>query len=252
MKPLLPWYKFPLAYFQIASHLSIIPMVMYATGTQWIIALVVYFLMGGWGLAITYHRLVTHRSFESPTWFKMLGLLFGTLCGAGSTIQWVAQHRQHHAYSDGEKDPHRPSGSIKNFLQVYFAPYILPVSPKFAVDLLRDPLHKKIHDHYWKIQLVYVIILGCIDPFAIIYAYLFPACIVWHAIAWLGTFAHTPGYGYQTYDTGEYSQNMWLVALLAFGEGWHNNHHAKPNEWRFGHKWWEFDLSGFIIKLIKK
>ena len=251
MKTPITWYKSPILLFQILTHLSVIPMIIYGTITDWLVALVAYFLIGGWGIAIVYHRYISHKSFEAPAWFIKIGTILGILGGVGSPIQWVCQHREHHAFADTDRDPHRPGGSIKNFLFMHFFPMLLPASPKFAVDLLRDPVQKKIHDRYWLVHLAYVIILLCIDPFAIVYAYLFPNFLLWHAIASLGTFAHIRLFGTRPCTTRDDSGNMWLLAWLAFGEGWHNNHHAVASDWRFGRKWYQVDLSAFIIKLVK-
>jgi fatty-acid desaturase len=246
------WYKSPLLFFQILTHLSIIPMIMYASTFDWIMAIVMYYLIGCWGIAITYHRLISHRSFKSPAWFTIIGLILGTLGGVGSTIQWICQHREHHAYADTDKDPHSPAGGIKTFIKMHFMPMLIQSSPRYVIDLLRDPLHKKFHEYYWHINFVYVAILLCVDPFAIVYAYLFPAFLLWHAIASLGTFAHTNGFGYRSTSTKDNSHNLWFLGYMAFGEGWHNNHHAKASDWQFGKKWWEFDLSACIIRLVKQ
>lgn len=251
MKPLTPWYKSPLFFFHIFTHASIVPMVLYASLEHYFISILMYYLFGCWGVAITYHRLVSHKSFESPKWFKIIGLTLGSLGGVGTSIQWTAVHRDHHRHSDTTNDPHNPAGSLKRFIQMQFLTMLVPSSPRYVPDLLRDPLHQKFHKYYWLIHGMYAVILCLIDPFAVIYAYLVPCLILWHVMSALGTFAHTPIFGSQPVSQKDKSTNLWLLGWMAFGEGWHNNHHAQASDWRFGKKWFEFDLSAAIIKLIK-
>lgn len=252
MKALTPWYKSPLLFFHVLTHLSIIPMIMYAGFSEWFVAIVFYYLFGCWGVAITYHRMVSHKSFEAPYWFKFIGLIWGSLGGVGSSIQWTAVHRDHHRHGDTENDPHNPAGGIARFLQMQFFTMLVPSSPRYVPDLLRDPLHQKFHKFYWLIHLLFATVLYLIDPFAIIYAYLFPCFILWHVMSALGTFAHTPAFGTQPMSQKDKSTNLWFLGFMAFGEGWHNNHHAQASDWQFGKKWWEFDLSARIIGLVKR
>ena len=252
MKALTPWYKSPLFFFHILTHTSIIPMIMFAGWHEWLIALVMYYMFGCWGVAITYHRLVSHKSFEAPNWFKILGLFWGSLGGVGTSIQWTAVHRDHHRHSDGENDPHNPAGSWKRFLQMQFFTMLVPSSPRYVPDLLRDPLHQKFHKYYWLIHAVYASILFAIDPFAVVYAYLVPCFILWHVMSALGTFAHTPTFGSQPVSKKDKSTNLWFLGWFAFGEGWHNNHHAHAADYRFGKQIFEVDLAARVIEIIKK
>jgi stearoyl-CoA desaturase (delta-9 desaturase) len=251
MKSLTPWYKSSLFFFHLLTHASIIPMIMFATWYEWTLTLVMYYIFGCWGVAVTYHRLVSHKSFESPKWFKIIGLIWGSLGGVGSSIQWTAVHRDHHRHSDTDNDPHNPAGSWKRFFQMQFFTMLVPSSPRYVPDLLRDPLHQKFHKYYWLIHAAYAAILIAIDPFAVVYAYLVPALILWHVMSALGTFAHTPVFGTQPVSQKDKSTNLWFLGYMAFGEGWHNNHHAEASNYRFGKSLKEFDLSALIIEKIK-
>jgi len=251
MKSLTPWHKSPLFFFHIITHVSIVPMVIYGNIYHWAIAFLMYYMFGCWGVAITFHRLISHKSFESPKWFKYIGIILGSLGGIGTTIQWTAVHRDHHRHSDGPNDPHNPAGNFKRFIKMQFLSMLVPSSPRYVPDLLRDPLHQKFHKYYWSIHFLYACILLSIDPFALVYAYLIPCLILWHVMSALGTFAHTPRFGSQPLTTKDKSTNLWFLGYMAFGEGWHNNHHAKANDWQFGKDRFEFDLAAFIISKIK-
>jgi len=226
-------------------------MVMYGTALHWVIALIVYYMFGCWGVAITYHRLISHKSFTAPVWFKYIGMILGTLGGVGSTIQWTAVHREHHRYTDSDKDPHNPAGSIQRFIQMQFFSMLVPAGPKTIPDLLRDSTHVNFHKYYWLFHASYGSLLYFIDPFSIVYAYLIPCFVLWHVMSSLGTFAHNSNFGYRNQDTNDNSRNLIFLGWMAFGEGWHNNHHACASDFKFGKKPLEVDLSSFIIKLIK-
>lgn len=245
------WYKSPLVYFHVLTHLSLVPMLLYGTITSWLVALVAFYLFGCWGVAITFHRFISHRSFVAPMWFRNVGIILGSLGGVGSTIEWTAVHRDHHKNVDTDKDPHSPKGSWQRFLKIQFFTMLVPSSPRFVVDLLRDKFQTTVHQYYWLIHAAYAALLFLIDPFAIVYAYLIPSLFLWHTMTSLGTFAHTSNFGYQNYDNKDSSRNLWFLGLFAFGEGWHNNHHHRPSSYSFGHKKWEFDLSAKIIDFIR-
>lgn len=251
MKKLNPWYKNPLFFFHILTHSSAIFMLLYADFYHWIIAFIMYYMFGCWGVAITYHRLISHKSFQAPTWFKLIGLFLGSLGGVGTSIQWTAVHRDHHRHSDTDKDPHNPQGSLLRFFQMQFFSMLVPSSPKYVPDLLRDSTHQFFHKYYWGIHLIYAFTLYFINPFLIVSAYLFPSLILWHVMSALGTFAHTPKFGTKSNLTKDYSRNLWFLGWFAFGEGWHDNHHAQASDYKFGKEKYQFDLSAKIINLIK-
>lgn len=226
-------------------------MLMYGNATHWLTAIVMFYLFGCWGIAVTFHRLVSHKSFVAPEWFRKIGLILGSLGGVGSSIEWTAVHRDHHRHTDTEKDPHYPTGSFARTLAVQFFTMLVPSSPRFVPDLLRDKTQVKMHQYYWLIHLIYVTILYVIDPFAIVYAYLIPCLVLWHTMASLGTFAHINNFGYKNYETKDNSRNLWFLGIFAFGEGWHNNHHNQASNYKFGHKPYELDLSAKIIDLVR-
>ena len=89
-----------------------------------------------------------------------------------------------------------------------------------------------------------------IDPMLLVAAYLFPAMILWNAGSFINTLTHM--FGYRNFKTTDNSTNIPVLGILMWGEGWHNNHHANPNNPSFKHNWWEFDIGGWFIKLLEK
>ncbi len=239
-------HRYILFFVQLVAHLSIIPMVIYGEPYHYIVSFFVYFLTGCLGMTMTYHRLLAHKSWKSPKWFEYIGALLGTIGLTGSTIGWVAIHREHHRYSDKEKDPHSPI--YKGFWKVqYLSMFEKPVV-KYVIDLARSKFHTKVHKFYWLINIVYGIILFFIDPFAIVYAYLFPAMILWNAGSFVNTINHL--FGYRSHNTDDSSVNNLFLGYFVWGEGWHNNHHANQHDPKFGKKWWELDIGYLFIKLL--
>lgn len=233
---------------QIIAHLSIIPMFLYAGIQEYLISFIVYFFTGCIGVSITLHRYLSHKSFKT----KDIFIKFGTLCASlgmiGSPLAWVAVHREHHHYSDTEKDPHSPS--FKKFYKVQWLSMFETVNIRYIKDLFKDDFQVWVHNYYYLINIVYVSILFLIDPFAVVYAWLFPGFILWNMGSLVNTLNHL--YGSRPYKTKEKSTNHWLTGIFVFGEGWHNNHHNNPKNPRFGEKWYEIDLGYYIIKLFRK
>ena len=233
--------------FQIVCTLSLIPMILNASWYHWLITVFVYFLTGSIGMSGTYHRLLSHKSYLAPKWWEYFGTLMATLGGTGSSIAWCAVHREHHRYTDTDKDPHSPHH--QGFFKVQFLSMFHEVNVRYVPDLLRSKFHQNMHKYYWAIHLVYAGILYLIDPFAVIYAHLVPSLILWHAGSAINTFSHM--LGWQDYPTKDTSTNHPLLGILMWGEGWHNNHHAAPADYKFGRKWWQIDVTKYIIEGVR-
>lgn len=233
--------------FQILTHISLVPMIMYGSWYHYCIAFFVYFLTGSIGMSGTYHRLLSHKSYQAPKWWEYLGTLLATLGGTGSSIAWCAVHREHHRFTDTDKDPHSPH--TKGFLKVQFFSMFHHPNVRYVPDLLRSKFHINIHKYYWLIHIVYATACYTIDPFALVYAWLVPSFLLWHAGSSINTFSHT--LGWQDYETKDTSTNHPVLGLLMWGEGWHNNHHAFPADYKFGKKWWQIDITRYLIELVR-
>lgn len=236
--------------YQILAHLSILFVFVNFSPTLLFISVLIYFLMISVGISAGYHRLLSHKGYESPKWFKFISLLIGTLGLNASALVWAAMHREHHAHSDKEDDPHSPA--VMGIFKTYFG--IVTYQPKlrFAKDLLRDKLVMFFHKHYFKINILFDIILFLINPMYVVYFHLIPAAILWHATAAINVFSHMNWVGYRTYDTDDDSRNSQILSVLIAGEGYHNNHHKSPKNINFAHSKNEFDITANIISLIRK
>lgn len=220
---------------QLIAHLSIVPMLMYGMWWHWCIAIFVYFLNGCLGMTMTYHRLLSHNSWNLPKLIEYLFALFATIGLTGTAISWVAVHKKHHIFLDTEKDPHSPI--YKGWFWSHYLSMFAKVEVKYAAHLLRNKFYVFQHKNYILINLIYAAILYTIDPFAIVYAWLVPAMILWNAGSSIVSISHRRN------DI----HNDIVLSLLVWGEGYHKNHHDNSRNSKFG-KW---DLSGFIISMFK-
>ena len=244
---------------QILNHLVSIPAIIYTISTsQWyllIISVCVWFFIGPISNVITLHRLLTHRSFKTHQWLENALSLVSVISTVGPTLSWVAVHRVHHASSDTKTDPHSPNKDNKfNFKQALHVWWgydwkIPQVSTKLVKDLLRNPIHMFIFKHYFKIIFVFSLVLLFIDPILWVYAYAVPASLTVHLVGIVNVLGHV--HGYRNYETRDMSTNSWIANIFSLGDGWHNNHHATANNSYAGEKWWEWDLMGRVINVIR-
>ncbi len=207
------------------------------------------------GITAGYHRLFAHRSFQTNKTIKVLLGTLGSMAVQGPILFWVATHRRHHLVSDRPEDPHSPVSQEKTFLsraKGFWCSHIgwmLNHDPenrtKYVPDLLRDKLVFQLNQWYF-----YWVFLGLFIP-AVLGGLLvnswqgivsgllwggFVRIFLVHHITWsINSICHL--FGSRPYHTGDQSTNNWICGLLAFGEGWHNNHHAFPNSARHGLKW---------------
>lgn len=244
---------------QAFNHIAMFPAIAYALYIQqydyfWM-AFAVWIVIGPISSVITLHRLLTHRSFETYPWLEKILSYVSVISTVGPTISWVALHRQHHAKSDTEEDPHSPyvdgKFSFVEATKIWLGyDWKVPNIPiNFVKDLMRNPTHKFIFNNYFRIIFAYCAVLMLIDPMLFLFAYVVPASMTVHLIGVVNILGHK--HGYRNYNTNDNSTNSWIANIVSLGEGWHNNHHGNPRKFYTGEKWWEWDLMGCIIKLIR-
>jgi fatty-acid desaturase len=226
----------------------------------WFFAFYIYHALG---ITLGYHRLLSHRSLKIPLWLEYLVISGGYLSFEGSPIFWVATHRLHHRYSDRPGDPHSPlDGLWHAFISWMWKPTVIITaeeSRKIVPDLYRDPVYRALHCGHGNWEGPLCLALGILFRLVIYFAFgpvVLCANLLGTAIAFVGpllvnTVAHLKQFGYQTYESRDGSRNVWFVALVALGEGWHNNHHAFPQSARHGLKTIEIDFTWIAIKTLQ-
>jgi fatty-acid desaturase len=216
-----------LFFWQILAHLGLATMLLHGNFGQWLVLLVVYFFTGCIGMTMTYHRLIAHRSWCPPKVIEHAGALVATLGLTGSAISWVAIHRKHHKFADTEKDPHSPR--FKGFIYCQWLSMFEVVELRYVTDLIKDPFYRFQHKYYFIICLAYSLgLFILLEPFAVVYAFLAPACVLWNAGSSIITISHL--FGSKEHNIKSNAGNIWILGLLVWGEGWHNNHHANPSD----------------------
>lgn len=235
--------------FQVLAHASLLCSLLWLTPADWLVVVAVYAVTGCLGMTVTYHRLLSHKSWKAPTWARVIGMLVGVWGLTGSPIAWVAIHRQHHRFTDTERDPHSPLHM--KWWRVQWFSMMEPVDVRYAVDLLRDRVAVALHRWYEVIHVAILVMLLLVFGLKTTMVwYLTPAAILWNAGSLVNTLCHN--FGSRTYQTRDSSRNFWPLGLLIFGEGFHNNHHGNPGSARFGLRWWELDLGYLVIQLLRR
>jgi fatty-acid desaturase len=222
------------------------------------VCLVLHWLTGGIGICMTYHRLLTHRSFATrPKALEYLLTALGACASEGGAIGWVADHRKHHAHSDDEDDVHSPKrGFGWAHMFWWMTPDITAVhSPeyyaKWAPDLNKDRVHVWLDKYHYIFPLLTAAGLYAVGGMPwLVWGFFVRSVLVLH-VTWLVNSA-THLWGYRTYPTRDHSTNNWWVGLLAYGEGWHNNHHAFQTSARHGMRWWEIDVTYWAILALQR
>jgi stearoyl-CoA desaturase (delta-9 desaturase) len=220
-----------------------------------VVALTFYWIAGGLGICMGYHRLLTHRSFKTFKLFEYFLAICATLALEGGPIFWVATHRMHHRHSDKPEDPHTPrvSGLWAHVGWIVFGSAQHNDSARlahYAPDLARDPFYRWLNNYHWvPLTLMGV---GClaIGGWDLVNWAICARVVVGLHATWLVNSA-THMWGRRRFDTKDDSRNSWWVALLTFGEGWHNNHHAYPTSARHGLMWYEIDLTWIQLRLLQ-
>jgi stearoyl-CoA desaturase (delta-9 desaturase) len=241
-------------------------------GLSWVdVGLFVFFYaVSGLGVTVAYHRHFTHGSFKAKNWLRVAMAIAGSLAVQGPLITWVADHRRHHAFSDREGDPHSPwlygtspAAIAKGFWHAHMGWLFArdrSNAERFAPDLLKDPALKKVDELFWLWTLLSLLVpalfggliswsfWGAVTAF--FWAGLVRVCVLHHVTWSVNSICHM--LGERPFTARDRSANFWPLAIMSFGESWHNLHHADPTSARHGVQRGQIDLSARLIWIFEK
>jgi len=244
-----------IAFLAIAHVLAVVGLLNFTW--DGLLAFLILYVVTGMGITFGFHRLFTHRSFKVPKFLEVLAALAGTLAMQGNLLRWVAHHRMHHAFSDEGADPHNASRGFwySHILWVCYANGERDRPKKlrrFARDVAGDRVLMLISSDSFMVclQAVLLAVLWSVWSWQVMLWGIWVRMVaVYHATWLVNSAAHK--WGYRNYQDGDQATNCWWVGLLAFGEGWHNNHHAHRNVAPAGRQWWELDITWFFIRFLR-
>jgi stearoyl-CoA desaturase (delta-9 desaturase) len=220
------------------------------------VAAALWFITICLGIGVGYHRLLTHRGYKVPKPLEYGLAVCGTLALEHGPLHWVVNHRIHHQLADQHGDPHTPrdggwwshAGWVLHGKGLETQPELFA---KYAPDLLKDSFLVRLSKYHWVPLLLLSFLLFAVGGWPwLLWGTFFRVTLGLHA-TWLVNSA-THMWGSRRFATRDDSRNLWWVALVTGGEGWHNNHHAYPTSARHGLKWYEFDLNYYCIWLLGK
>ena len=235
----------------------------YWVGWSWIAVGVAFVLYAVRAFALTgfYHRYFSHRAFKTSRWFQCVWAFIGCSAAQRGAIWWAAHHRDHHRFSDEERDVHSPRqhGFWWSHMLWFMTDENFKTKEQGVRDLLKLPELKFIdnHDYIPPLALAasvyglgailehYAPQLGTNGLQMLVWGFLISTVFLYHVTYAINSLAHV--WGSRRYETTDDSRNNFLLALFAMGEGWHNNHHHYPASARNGFFWWEIDVTYYTL-----
>ncbi len=220
------------------------------------IGLFIFYMLGGLGITLLYHRYYSHKSFKMKKWTEGVFLLFVTLGLMGSSISWTHDHRNHHAFEDGPRDPY----SIKHgfmHAHLFWMFKKREFDAKLVSDLLKNKLVMMHHKYYT--HLVFILNGAILVAFGLLTgdylgAFLIPIVLriflIHHCTWFINSLAHT--FGSKSHKDSTTAVDNFLIALFTFGEGYHNYHHTYPLDYRNGIRWFHYDPAKWVIFMLSK
>jgi len=214
-----------------------------------------YFVSGCLGITLAYHRMLSHKSFVAPKWLEYILAYCGVLAAQGDPIEWVSGHRYHHLHTDTPLDPHSPYEgfwwSHMGWLLDNDVTLTRVGNRSNASDMESQWFYRWLQATWpWHVVGQFAVLFALGGLPAMVWGGALRMVWVYHITWFVNSASHV--WGYQTYNTGDLSRNNWWVSILAFGEGWHNNHHAFEFSARHGLEWWHFDMTWMIIQGLEK
>lgn len=216
------------------------------------VALLLHWVTGCLGITLGWHRLIAHRSFQVPKLLEYFFVFCGSLACQHGPIEWIGLHRHHHIYSDQDGDHH---DSNKGFWWSHMGWMLREVPAgkeveRLTRDISNDPVYLFFNKYFFPLQVLLAIALYAIGGWPFVTWGIFVRLVAVYHCTWLVNSA-THKFGYRRFETDDRSTNCWWVAVVTYGEGWHNNHHAYQYSARHGLKWWEIDMTWMTIRLLQ-
>jgi stearoyl-CoA desaturase (delta-9 desaturase) len=237
-------------------HVGAIAALFFFTWPAFFVAIFLWWISGSLGIGMSYHRLLTHRGYKTPKWVEYFLTWCATLALEGGPIFWVATHRIHHQFSDEEGDPHSP---IDGKWWSHMGWIIMGKSmhhdtttlARYVPDLTKDKVHVWLTKYHYTSNIILGVILYAIGGWPWLLWGVFARVVVGlHATWMVNSVTHL--WGSRRFATKDLSTNNFMVAIVTFGEGWHNNHHAHPVSARHGMTWYEVDMNWYGIWALNK
>lgn len=246
------------------------PFFLWGWGFHWtdLGLLIGMYLLTALGITVGFHRLFVHRSFETYTWVKFIWAVLGSMAVQGPMLKWVAFHRRHHQFSDTPNDPHSPLHEGRGVLGLVRGFWHAHIGWFFEAD--PPDLNHYVQDLSASRSLR---VVSALFPLWVVLGLVIPAVIggvitlswagVWTGLIWGGlvrvflvhhvTWSVNSAchlWGFRPYQSDDQSRNNFVFGVLALGEGWHNTHHAFPTSARHGLRWWQIDVSYWVIRTL--
>ncbi|KAK4267560.1 hypothetical protein QN277_024326 [Acacia crassicarpa] len=218
------------------------------------VAMALYFVTGLFGITLSFHRNLSHRSFRLPKWLEYFFAYCGVLALQGNPIDWVSTHRYHHQFCDSERDPHSPTEGFwfSHMSWLFDTKSVVERcgEPDNVGDLEKQSFYRFLRSTYILHPLALGGLLYAMGGFPFL-VWGMGVRVVWvYHITWfVNSACHV--WGKQAWNTKDLSRNNWWVAVLAFGEGWHNNHHAFEYSARHGLEWWQLDMTWNVVRFLQ-
>jgi stearoyl-CoA desaturase (delta-9 desaturase) len=241
--------------FMILFHAGAVAALFMFSWKAMVLSILLWWITVSLGIGMGYHRLLTHRGYKAPKWVEYFLTVCGTLALEGGPIVWVATHRLHHQNADKEGDPHSPRDGgfwahigwvITGRAMHNKTQELMPYVP----DLRKDRFHVWISKWHWLPITVLGLIIFVVGGWPYLMWGIFLRTTIGMHTTWIVNSA-THMWGSQRFRTSDSSKNSFWVAMLSFGEGWHNNHHAHPQSPRHGLTWYEIDMNWYGIAALR-
>lgn len=248
--------NYQVAFFICLFHAGFIVALFNVSWPAVALAALVWGLAGSPGIGVGFHRLLTHRGFKTPVWAEYALTVIGCLALQGGPITWVSAHRKHHQFAEQPGlDPHTPKEGLfwaHMLWMIRGDPKLrtAEIRERYAPDLCNIRFHRVMNRIWWLPMTLFGLALWYLTSFTVtLWAIAVPTVILWHC-TWLVNSA-THRWGSRRFDTPDNSRNLGWLALVTFGEAWHNNHHEFPWSARHGLAWYELDPNWVVIRLLR-
>ena len=231
-------------------HLSSLLVLLVGAPAQALILCAATYALRVFGITGVYHRYFAHKTYKTSRAFQFVLAFIATAATQKGPLWWAATHRRHHRYSDLPGDVHSPKdGFWYSHIGWIFDGRWKGTALDLIPDFAKYPEIRWLNNQHWVPPLSLAVLCYSIGGLAgLVWGFSISTTLLWHSTFSVNSLCHI--WGARRYGTTDTSRNNWLVAILTFGEGWHNNHHHYMSSARMGFKWWEYDVTYYILRLL--